>query len=215
MQIKIGDNYYDVVIEKKKGVKNTYLRVKKDLKLYVSTNRLVSDRQIKHTIEENMKAIVSMYEKQLYKQQENSGFSFLGKKYDEIRTTGKEISLGTEKVFIGHDVEEADLDKWYKKQAQELFANRLEYWYQNFDRKIPYPTLTIRKMTSRWGVCNAKLKRVTLNLELIKKDPDCLDYVIVHELSHFIELNHSARFWKVVESNYPNYREIRNKMKNY
>ena len=63
-------------------------------------------------------------------------------------------------------------------------------------------------MTSRWGVCNSKLKRVTLNLELIKKEPYCLDYVIVHELSHFIEMNHSNRFWKVVEANYPNYEKL-------
>lgn len=215
VQIQIGNHTYDVVIEKKRGVKNTYLRVKKDLKLYVSTSILVSDRKIKQTIEENMPAIVKMYEKQLRKQEENSGFSFLGKKYEPIITSGSDISLGKEKVFIGREVKEADLDKWYKKQAQIIFPERLDYWVQRFDRKIPYPSLTIRKMTSRWGVCNAKLKRVTLNLELIKKDPVCLDYVIVHELSHFIELNHSARFWKVVESNYPNYREIRKIMKNY
>ena len=215
VQIQIGNHIYDVIIEKKRGVKNTYLRVKKDLKLYVSTNILVSDRKIKQTIEENMPSIVKMYEKQLRKQEENSGFSFLGKKYEVVLTGGKEISLGQAKVFIGREVTEADLDKWYKKQAQIIFPERLEYWVQRFDRKISFPSLTIRKMTSRWGVCNAKLKRVTLNLELIKKAPACLDYVIVHELSHFIELNHSARFWKVVESNYPNYQEIRKIMKNY
>ena len=68
VQIRIGNHTYDVVIEKKRGVKNTYLRVKKDLKLYVSTSILVSDRKIKQTIEENMPAIVKMYEKQLRKQ---------------------------------------------------------------------------------------------------------------------------------------------------
>ena len=49
----------------------------------------------------------------------------------------------------------------------------------------------------------------------MKKEMACLDYVIVHELSHFIEMNHSNRFWKVVGENYPDYREIRRKMKNY
>ena len=53
------------------------------------------------------------------------------------------------------------------------------------------------------------------NLELIKKDIACLDYVIVHELSHFIEMNHSDRFWNVVGANYPNYKEVRRIMKNY
>ncbi|MBE6147542.1 MAG: M48 family metallopeptidase [Firmicutes bacterium] len=212
MQIKISNQVYDVVITKKLNAKNTYLRVKKDLKLYVSTNTFVSDRQIKNTIEENMDSIIKMYEKQLYKKNLDNEFSYLGTVYDQVMMNGEEISLGEARVFIGKD---ANLDKWYKNKAKDIFQERLDYWYQNFSKKIPYPTLTIRKMTSRWGVCNSKLNRVTLNLELIKKDISCLDYVIVHELSHFIEMNHSNRFWKVVEENYPNYREVRKIMKNY
>ena len=120
--------------------------------------------------------------------------------------------FGEEKLFVPSNF---DSDKWLKKEASKIFKQRLDYWYSNFDRKIPYPSLTIRKMTSRWGVCNSKLVRVTLNLELIKKNINCLDYVIVHELSHFIEMNHSDKFWKVVGANYPNYKEIRRLMKNY
>jgi len=212
MHIKINDENVEVIIEKKIGNKNTYLRIKKDLKLYVSTNAFTSDRKIKSIIEENMSSIITMYEKQMRKVEKDDEFYFLGKKYDKIITNGSTISLGESKAFIGSKV---DIDKWYKKQASTIFKERLDIWYENFDRKIPYPSLTIRKMTSRWGVCNSKLKRVTLNLELIKKEIDCLDYVIVHELSHFIEMNHSDRFWKVVGSNYPNYKEIRRKMKNY
>ena len=212
MQIKISNQIYDVVVTRKLNAKNTYLRVKKDLKLYVSTNTFVSDRQIKNTIEENMDSIIKMYEKQLYKKSLDTQFSFLGTVYEPVMMNGDEIRLGESRVFIGKD---ADLDKWYKSRAKDIFQERLDYWYQNFNRKIPYPSLTIRKMTSRWGVCNSKLKRVTLNLELIKKDISCLDYVIVHELSHFIEMNHSNRFWKVVEENYPNYKEVRKVMKNY
>jgi hypothetical protein len=129
-----------------------------------------------------------------------------------VKTNSKEVLLGEAKIFIPTDF---DSDKWLKKEANRIFTERLDYWYSNFNKRIPYPTLTIRKMTSRWGVCNSKLNRVTLNLELIKKDISCLDYVIVHELSHFIEMNHSNRFWKVVGENYPNYKEIRRIMKNY
>ena len=73
----------------------------------------------------------------------------------------------------------------------------------------------IRKMTSRWGVCNTKLKKVTLNLELIKRDTIYLDYVIYHELSHLIEGNHSSKFWSIVEENCPNYKNIRKQMKDF
>ena len=51
--------------------------------------------------------------------------------------------------------------------------------------------------------------------KLIKRKIECLDYVIVHELSHLVEANHSTRFWKVVEENYPDYKEIKKQMKEY
>ena len=68
-------------------------------------------------------------------------------------------------------------------------------------------------MTSRWGVCNIRNHNVTLNIELSKYDMDCLDYVIVHELSHFIHHNHSKSFWNLVEKYYPNYKISRKKLK--
>lgn len=212
MQIKINEQDVEVIIIKKRGNKNTYLRVKEDLKLYVTTSFLISDRKVKTIIEENMDSVIMMYNKQFYKQELKKDFYYLGKKYDIVKTNTKDIEFGENRLFVPTNF---DCDKWLKKEASSLFKERLDYWYNHFDRKIPYPSLTIRKMTSRWGVCNSKLVRVTLNLELMKKDIACLDYVIVHELSHFIEMNHSDRFWNVVEANYPNYREIRRIMKNY
>lgn len=212
MVININDKQVEVIIIKKKGNKNTYLRVKDDLNLYVTTTFFMTDRKIKEIINDNMDSIIRMYEKQYYKFELKNDFYYLGKKYDLVKTNNKDVIIGDEKFFIPVDF---DIDKWLKKQALKLFKERLDYWYNNFDRKIPYPILTVRKMTSRWGVCNSKLVRVTLNLELIKKDISCLDYVIVHELSHFIEMNHSNRFWNVVGKNYPNYKEIRRIMKNY
>ena len=73
----------------------------------------------------------------------------------------------------------------------------------------------IRDMKTRYGVCNTKLKKITLNLELIKRDVIYIDYVIVHELSHLIHPNHSKDFWGVVEEVMPNYKKIRKELKNY
>lgn len=212
MQISINNQTVKVIVTKKMANKNTYLRVKEDLNLYITTSYFMSDKKIKEIITENINSIIKMYEKQIKKQDFQNNFYYLGKKYDVVKINSKEVIFGDGKLFIPNDL---NIDKWLKKEASKLFQERLDYWYSNFDRKIPYPSLTIRKMTSRWGVCNSKLNRVTLNLELMKKDINCLDYVIVHELSHFIEMNHSSRFWKVVEANYPNYRKIRKIMKNY
>ena len=212
MYLTINNEKMEVIITRKLRQKNTYLRVKEDLNLYVNTSSFVSDRKVKEIIEENMDSIINMYNKQAFKKELNDSFYYLGKKYDVVKANNKEVIIGSEKIFIPSNL---DINKWLKKQASIIFKERLDYWYQRFTYEIPYPSLTIRKMTSRWGVCNSKLKRVTLNLELIKKDLACLDYVICHELSHFIEMNHSSKFWEVVEENYPNYKNIRRVMKNY
>ena len=96
-----------------------------------------------------------------------------------------------------------------------MFKEHLELVYGEFSRKIPYPSLKIRKMKTRWGVCNTKLKCVTLNLELIKRNPKYLDYVIVHELSHLIHPNHSSDFWDLVGENMSEYKKYRKEMKEF
>lgn len=212
MQINIVDDLVDVIIIKKRSNKNTYMRVKEDLKLYVTTSIFVSDRKIKEIINENIDSITKMYTIQKNKSDLKEQFYYLGKKYDLVTTNTKNIEIINDKIFVPKDY---DVDKWLMSKAKILFQERLDYWYNNFNRKIPYPRLTIRKMNTRWGVCNSKLVRVTLNFELIKKDITCLDYVIVHELSHFISMDHSKKFWSVVEENYPNYKEIKKIMKNY
>jgi len=68
------------------------------------------------------------------------------------------------------------------------------------------PDVTIRRMTSRWGTCNTKTKRITLNLELARRDQALLDYVIVHELAHLIERGHNARFYAVMDTYMPDWR---------
>ena len=212
MTVEVNGTIYPVEIVKKASTKNTYFRVKDDLTFYVTTNAFTTDKKIEKLIQENKESINSMYQKILTKKENNTGFFYLGKKYDMILTSTNKVEFGENKVFVGKNV---DLDKWYKNQAKKLFQEHLDSCYQNFSRAIPYPKLRIRKMTSRWGVCNYKDIIVTLNTELMKRDLTCLDYVIYHELSHLIEANHSASFWKVVEENCPNYKNIRRNMKNY
>ena len=91
--------------------------------------------------------------------------------------------------------------------------NNDDYYYDKFNESIPYFTLRFRNMKTRWGVCNRKSKTITLNTNLINYDLSCLDYVIVHEISHLVEFNHSSNFWKVVEKYYPDYKIIRKILK--
>ena len=210
MRLSINGKEYEVVITKKMSTRNTYLRVKEDLKIYVTANTFTSNKEIEKIIVKNQQSIIRMINKMETRHKNNEGFLYLGKKYDIIYTSNEGITLGEEKVFLNRDV---DLDKWYKKQAEVVFKKHLDECYNRFSRRIPYPSLTLRKMTTRWGVCNTKTKRVTLNLELIKKPIYCLDYVIMHELSHLIHGNHSKEFWALVEENCPEYKKIKRILK--
>lgn len=212
MKLQLDGKVYNIEVEKKKTTKNTYIRVKKDLTIYVTTSIFTPTKEITKLIEDNADKIRKMISQQEIKNENNTGFYFLGKKYDVVNVEYCDISFGTKKVFINKNI---DIDKWYKKQAEVIFKDHLDKIYHRFSKRIPYPELKIRKMKTRWGVCNIRTKTITLNLELIKREEKYLDYVIVHELSHLIHANHSPKFWALVEENMKDYKKYRKEMKDF
>ena len=209
MKLEIDGIIYDVIIERK-HIKNTYLRVKEDLNIYVTTNTLTPNYFIKKFVNDNIKFIEKQIDKMGKRIDKKSKNYFLGQEIDiVILNTVKKPTFDGETLFVKN---KSDVEKWYKKMTKEVFEEHLKEVYNRFSCNVPYPSLTIRKMTTRWGVNNVTLKKVTLNSELIYKDPKYLDYVIVHELSHFKHHNHGKGFWKLVEENEPNYKKIRKEL---
>ena len=182
-----NDREYEVEIIRKNN-KNTYVRVR-DGKIYVTTNYFTSRFAIKRLLNENDKSIGKMIDRDIKKKENKELFLLFGKSYDIIYGDFEKpivVEEGAIKVL-----NEKVLCDWLDKYVHTTFYNRLMYWYDMYDEDIPMPNLKIRKMKTRWGVCNIKNHNVTLNLELFRYDINCLDYVIVHELSHFLEANHS------------------------
>lgn len=211
MKLNINDESYDVIIIYK-DIKNMYLRVKSDLKIYITCSKYTKEKDIVKFIESNTLNIYKIINDIKRKNINLSDkLMYLGNSYDKRFINTKEIIFGKDYVFIGKNF---NLDKFYKDEASRVFKERLDYIYKLFEEDISYPSLRIRKMTSKWGVCNITRKIVTLNLELIKLDIKYLDYVIVHELSHLIYPNHSKDFWNVVSKYCPNYKIYRKEMKN-
>lgn len=198
---------YDIEIIKKNN-KNTYLRVK-DNKIVVTTNYLVSKKKIAELINDNKAFIEKALLKSEIKNKEDD-FKLFGVSYDIIYGFDN-FEIENNKIYVK---DEKNLNKCLSKYIYNIYAERIKYWYDAFEENIPIPNLKIRKMTSRWGVCNLKNHNVTLNLELSKYKIEALDYVIVHELSHFIYPNHSKGFWNLVGKYYPKYKEIRKYLKN-
>ena len=211
MKIELDNEIYNVVIDRKRKTRNTYIRVKDNLDIYVTCHISTSDRFVINLIRDNEKRVLKMINIAKKKKAKEEYFYYLGKKYDLVYLNNKGITFGDNKVFVNPNF---DLNKWYKKEAEKVFQMELDKMYSAFIYKIPYPSgLTIRKMKTRWGVCNVKTHKITLNLELIKKDIKYLDYVIVHELSHLLYANHSKAFWDCVGENYKDYKKIRKELK--
>ena len=71
----------------------------------------------------------------------------------------------------------------------------------------------VKNMKTRWGTCNTRAKRIWINLQLAKKSPECLDYVMIHELTHLYVSNHGKEFKNYMDKFYPNWREVRKLLK--
>ena len=207
MKYKIDNNIYEVEIIRKNN-KNTYVRVK-DGKIVVTTSFLTTKLTVTKILDDNVSFLKKALYKDLKKQEKNDKFYYLGKCYGVVFKPSICVEISDYKIYAN---DSNSLDKWLKNQTLTIFKERLNYWYDNFLEDIPYPNLKIRKMTSRWGVCNRKNNNVTLNSELIKYDISKIDYVIIHELSHFVHFNHSKEFWLVVGKYCPDYKKIRKEL---
>lgn len=209
MFVSLGNNQVEVVIINKNN-KNIYFRFQDDLKLYVNCSKLISKKDIQKLIIKNENKLLKMYNRQLKENAANIYFNYLGKKY--IKVTNNEIN----NVFIEDEYiyfsTENKLDKFYHNECLRIFKEEIEKCASKFIG-LPNFSFKIRKMKTRWGVCNRKDNIITLNTELLKKETELIDYVIVHELCHFYEGNHGKSFWKLVEKHFPNYKEARKKLK--
>lgn len=102
-----------------------------------------------------------------------------------------------------------ELVRWLKAHALETFAPRVAHYAALLDR--PAPRLTVSNARTQWGVCTQD-GRIRLSWRLVHVPPALADYVVAHEVAHLVELNHSARFWKVVERLYPECRAARHSL---
>lgn len=202
-EYKLNGEKYKVVVIKKNN-KNTYIKIKDDMTIYITTNYLTSKWQIKSLLnaeKEYLEKAMINVKRKYEKEQE---FYYLGKKYDIIILSLKIVEIEDDKIYVqSFEL----LEKWLKKEIKKIFSERLSYNYDLFDEKIPFPKLKIRKMKTRWGVCNKRDNSITLNSKLIRYSLDEIDYVIIHELSHFVHFDHSKQFWNTVEKYMPNYKK--------
>lgn len=212
MKFIIDNEEYNVIINKK-GNKNTYVRIDKDLNIIVNTCYFITKKSILLLLNNNKDSIKKMINSVKKKNIYDDKFYYLGKNYDVIFDSSINNVIINENNIVVKD--KKTFDKWYKKEMLDIYQRHLRLNYEKFVENIPFPNLKIRQMKTRWGVCNIKTKTVTLNSLLMRYDLEKLDYVIIHELSHLIYFNHSKDFWNLVSKYCPNYKKIRAALKEH
>lgn len=142
---------------------------------------------------------------------------FLGQRY-RLRVSTRE-GAGTVLVRNSSTIElhvrpetsaeqrERVLQRWYRDQLKALIPPLLEKWQETLGVRVA--DWRVKRMKTRWGTCNAKARRIWLNLELAKKPVQCVEYIIAHELAHLIEPSHNGRFIAMMDEHVPQWRLLR------
>ena len=131
---------------------------------------------------------------------------FLDEKKDWLLQTRQRVEKRkTEQIPISEVVRREGIER-----AKRIFPERTAYFAKRMG--VDYGRITIREQKTRWGSCSSK-GNLNFNWKLVLLDPELQDYVVVHELAHRREMNHSVAFWKVVEAELPDYRERRRRLK--
>ena len=102
------------------------------------------------------------------------------------------------------------MDNWYRRQARQAYQDAISRWLPRFHAAgypLPAPRLKIYAMRRAWGRCYYTKGLITMNLHLIKAPDPCIDYIVLHELCHFVVHNHSREFYRLVEHFLPAWRD--------
>lgn len=162
---------------------------RKTLALQVKKDGQVVVRAPRRTSERKIEAFVAAHEEWIRKTQE---------KFAEARERSPVITEEARRAGI--------------ETARRILPQRTAYFAGRMG--VTYGRITIREQRTRWGSCSAQ-GNLNFNWKLVLLPPEVLDYVVVHELAHRKEMNHSPRFWAVVEQELPDYRKRRQKLKEY
>lgn len=140
-----------------------------------------------------------------------------GNKYSVVKADIKSIQTSDKfELFVPNKYEGEKQSKaistWLKKLAKKVLSERLSFIENRINLKST--SLKIGDSRGRWGSCNS-YGNIILNYRVVMLPPPIIDYVLVHELCHLVELNHSKRFWENVEKFLPNYEIQRKNIKEY
>jgi predicted metal-dependent hydrolase len=145
---------------------------------------------------------------------------FLGRRYRlriaECTGAGR-VELRRNTILTLYATDDASVDqrreilqRWYRQQMRPLVSPLMEKWQRKLGVRVA--EWRIKRMKTKWGTCTVPACRIWLNLELIKKPIRCLEYIVVHEMTHLLERRHDGRFVSLMDKHLPSWRECRDEL---
>ena len=214
---------YELVRSK---IKNMYILIRKG-KVIVKAPNNISENRIKDFInskEDWINKKLKEFEKKSFKEKSYvSGevFKVLGNdyilniEYGDFEKASVNLDNGYINICVSENCETVKIkeliEKMYYKIALMIVDKSVKMWKSTL--KIAPDVVVIKKLKTAWGKCNSKGK-ITINPDLMKYDQRVVDYVVLHEFCHLRYMNHSKDFWNMVSKYMPDYKLLRNELKN-
>ena len=209
----------------RKPVKNLNLRIKPDGSVFLSANESVSAASIEEFLHEKadyiLKAIdyyaeIERYAPKAKQYIDGESFRVLGRDQRLRVMNGKSNSVSSDGVHITLSVKSTDdyalkqrtMDRWLQRRCRDTIRELCENAYPKFQKYgVAFPELRYRNMVSRWGSCQPKRYMLTFNYLLIEVPVSCIEYVVVHEFTHFLCPSHSKEFYTLLSTFMPDWQE--------
>jgi hypothetical protein len=222
--LEIGATTVDVV---KKDIKNVHLsvypptgkvRISAPLRMDLETIRLFAVSKLSWIREQQRKVIEQERESPREYVERESHYVW-GKRYllKVVECDGApRIELRHSKMILqvrpdtGAERRQAILDEWYRIQLRAAVSPMISRWEPVMGVKVN--RVFVQRMKTKWGSCSRDSGNIRLNTELAKKPPECLEYIVVHEMAHIIEPTHSNRFMDLMDRLMPNWRFYRQRL---
>lgn len=224
-QIVVNNIVIDVV---RKDIKNLHLSVYPPSgRVRIATPTKVDDEAVRlfaiskmSWIKKNQAKYVTQQRQPVRKYVSGESHYFRGQRYllNVIINTGYPKIVIRNKKFIDlyvkadytQDQRENVMTNWYRKNLKEQIPALIEKWQKIIG--VEGVQWEVKKMKTKWGTCSREAKRIWLNLELAKKPEHCLEYIIVHEMVHFLERNHTERFVAYMDKFMPQWSSIKDEL---
>ena len=209
----------------KKRIKNFIIKIYPDLRIAVSVPLHASNKDIENFIQ-SKKEWVEITLKKIKKVKENKNnlkeniIKILGKEIEKkiIESDLERIRLTDTSIYIYlKNINNAEIEKklleWKIEKLKAILDEYLTKYTKLLNTNINY--YQIKKLSSAWGIYHKKENYISFNFDLIEKDIECIEYVVLHELCHIFYMNHQKNFWTLLEKYMPDYKIRRKKLKTF